>query len=117
MKDFRLLAASLMVVFSMEGSSCDNGSQKNAPVVGTWKECRTETQDGYGMSTWKFCSGGKGIFGVDGMIDKVEVGFTWKSINDSVVVVTLNGEKRKLKLSGGFLIENTQLERILFKKV
>ena len=97
MKAFRLLAISLVAALCVGLNSCGNKSQGSNSIVGTWKEYRADTNDDYGLSSWK-------------------VSFTWESTNNSTITINLNGEETTLELNNGLLIENSALGSVVFKK-
>ena len=116
MKAFRLLAISLVAAWCVGLNSCGNKSQGSNSIVGTWKEYRADTNDDYGLSSWKFNSDGSGLFIVEGITNTQKVSFTWESTNNSTITINLNGEETTLELNNGLLIENSALGSVVFKK-
>lgn len=116
MKAFRLLAISLVAALCVGFNSCGNKSQGSNSIVGTWKEYRADTNDDYGLSSWKFNSDGSGLFIVEGITNTQKVSFTWESTNNSTITINLNGEETTLELNNGLLIENSALGSVVFKK-
>ena len=106
MKAFRLLAISLVAALCVGLNSCGNKSQGSNSIVGTWKEYRADTNDDYGLSSWKFNSDGSGLFIVEGITNTQKVSIT----------INLNGEETTLELNNGLLIENSALGSVVFKK-
>ena len=95
--------------------SCGMSGNSN-DVVGSWKEYRADSNDDYGLSTWKFNNDGSGLFIVGGYTNTQKTSFMWEKINSTTIKIKIGNETSTLELSNGMLIEKSGFGTTVFRK-
>lgn len=96
--------------------ACGGSRQNTNGIAGTWNEYRTDPNDDYGLSSWRFDKDGSGVFTVEGFSNTQQLRFRWEQTDGTTIRITTGDESIDLELSNGLLIEKSGFGSKVYRK-